>query len=199
MNPKVRHTLELLDAQFARDGGLAYATLETSLEQARQAGDLDGEADIALQMGVRLSSIATVVRAMTHRGQQLPGMPTVAWQRLNEVSSSRCPAARQFDPETMSSPLPRDYCERRSALRRPTTRSATRVECIDKKARRLRPFALRHGAGQAPIRLVTGRASLLAAFFGAPLLFIVILPPSAQESYGGSLCWLWGLGGQNIL
>jgi tetratricopeptide (TPR) repeat protein len=68
----------LLDAQFARDGGLAYATLETSLEQARQAGDLDGEADIALQIGVRLSSIATFVRAMTHRGQQLPEMPTVA-------------------------------------------------------------------------------------------------------------------------
>ena len=38
----------------------------------------------------------------------------LAWQRLNGVSSSRCPAARQFDPETMSSPLPRDYCETRS-------------------------------------------------------------------------------------
>jgi tetratricopeptide (TPR) repeat protein len=76
VNPKVRQTLEQLDGQFAQDGGLAYAALETSLEQARQAGDLGREADIALQMGVRLSSIATFVQTMARRGQQLPGMPT---------------------------------------------------------------------------------------------------------------------------
>ncbi len=78
MNPTVRQTLELLDCQFARDGGLSYATLEKSLEQARQAGDLEGEADLALQMAVRLSSMATFAAMLARRGQELPGMPTAA-------------------------------------------------------------------------------------------------------------------------
>src|SRR5262249_13975668 len=87
-------------------------------------------------------------------------------QRLNGVSSSGCPAARQFDPETMSSPLPRDYCEGRSAPRRPTTRSATRVECIDKK----RPAVF----GPSPCGTARGKPRSdcisFGAFFGAPLL-----------------------------
>jgi tetratricopeptide (TPR) repeat protein len=78
MNPKVRQALELLDGQIAQDGGLSYAALETSLDQARQAGDLDREADMALQMAVRLSSVATFVSMLTRRGRELPTMPTAA-------------------------------------------------------------------------------------------------------------------------
>ena len=78
MNPKLRQTLELLDGQFAQDGGLSYAVLETSLMHARQAGDLEGEADLALQMAVRLSSVATFASKQARRGQEVPGMPTAA-------------------------------------------------------------------------------------------------------------------------
>ncbi len=78
MNPKVRRTLELLDGRFAQDGGVSYAALETSLELARQAGDLDREADMALEMATRLSSVSRFASMLAHRGQELLGMPTAA-------------------------------------------------------------------------------------------------------------------------
>jgi tetratricopeptide (TPR) repeat protein len=78
MNPNVRQILELLDGQFAQDGGLSYASLETAFEQARRAGNLDREAEMALQMGVRLSAVSTFASTLARRGQELPGMPTAA-------------------------------------------------------------------------------------------------------------------------
>src|SRR5262249_38369036 len=86
-------------------------------------------------------------------------------------------ARRRGTPETMSSPLPRDYCERRSAPR-PTTRSATRVECIDKKgppSSALRPAARRgaspdpisHGSGISFGRVLRGAAPFLLLFYFA--------------------------------
>src|SRR5262245_33374274 len=117
------------------------------------------------------------------QGLSLPFRP-LAWQRLNGVSSSRCPVARQFDPETMSSPLPRDYCERRSAPRRPTTRSATRVECIDKKgppSSALRPAA-RRGASPDPISHGPG-ISFGRVLRGAAPFLSLFCHPAAQESY----------------
>jgi hypothetical protein len=78
MNPKVRQALELLDQQFAREGGPPYSALEAALEDARHAGDAEREEDAGLQMAIRLSSIATFASAMALSGRELPSMPSAA-------------------------------------------------------------------------------------------------------------------------
>ncbi len=78
VNSKIRQVLNQLDSQLARDGGLSYSVLETSIAQARQAGDLEGEADLTLEMAVRLSAVSTFASMLARRGEKLPEMPTVA-------------------------------------------------------------------------------------------------------------------------
>ena len=78
LNPKVRQTLTLFDLRASQEGMPTYPALETALDEARQFRDLKSEADVSLQMGTRLSAIATVAEAIADSDRDLGGFPTAA-------------------------------------------------------------------------------------------------------------------------
>ena len=69
LHSKVRQVLELLDPRVEQDGKLRYRALEEALAAAVQLGDERSEADLSLEMGIRLVSISTMAQATTQHGQ----------------------------------------------------------------------------------------------------------------------------------